>query len=467
MPRLPVDTLRSLDIGSDHCPGHSELLPYNAFMTGTFVDLFCGCGGLSLGLRQAGFNELFALEANVDAFDTYMHNFHSEGRPENWPSWLEYGSNDVVKVAITKRRELLNLRGKVDLVAGGPPCQGFSMNGRRDPNDSRNRLVSAYLSIVRAVRPRIVLMENVRGFRSMKRATGQSHEAYVVSRLEAMGYEVHADLVDASDFGVPQHRVRFVLIAFISGALAGVKPHERLAVSRKAHLRSLNLPTDRRLTVADAIADLTVTGKEIEPDPEFARAGFKQIVWQVPTGENKYLKLLRANASQAPSCLRLPQHSEETTKRMLRIIEECIPGKPIPREKMEEFGLKKRTIVRLHANLPAPTVGTLPDDTIHPSEPRILTVREQARLQSFPDWFDFLGPYTSGGLRRRKACPRYTQVGNAVPPLLGLALGKILLSLLRDMRSDCASHDLAVLKMLSEVSPKFRETCHTETGISS
>ena len=118
---------------------------------------------------------------------------------------------------------------------------------------------------------------------------------------------------------------------------------------------------------------------------------------------------------------------------------------------MEAFGLKKRTIVKLDGLMPAPTVGTLPDDMIHPSEPRILTVREHARLQSFPDWFDFKGPYTSGGMRRRLACPRYTQVGNAVPPLLGLALGRVVVGMLRDMGGECLRDAAAIIEVLPEI----------------
>jgi len=432
---------------------------------GTFIDLFSGCGGLSLGLRDAGFEELFAVEANADAFETYRRNLHVDGKPKQWPDWLDYKENDVVKLAIERRKELIALRGAVDLIAGGPPCQGFSMNGRRDPSDRRNRLVSAYLSVVRAVRPKVVLMENVRGFRSMKRVSGETHEAFVVSRLQAMGYEVHAELINAADFGVPQRRMRFVLIAFKSGSLPGVLPHLRLAASRKAHLRSLGLPTDRPITVGEAISDLCTVGKKLQDYTASRPVGFQQIVYHPPEVLNPYLKLMRRGSCGGLTNLRLPRHSEATIERMASILSNCEPGKGVEKETMEAFGLKKRTVVKLSNELPAPTVGTLPDDMVHPTEPRILTVRENARLQSFPDWFDFTGPYTSGGIRRRLACPRYTQVGNAVPPLLARALGNTVLSLLRDMGGNLLDDQAAIDQVLLKVGTKHGKVINAEPSI--
>ena len=121
--------------------------------------------------------------------------------------------------------------------------------------------------------------------------------------------------------------------------------------------------------------------------------------------------------------MRLAKHSNDVLKRFAKILKECRKGVPISAANRERYGLKKHRIHPMSALNPAPTNTTLPDDVLHYSEPRILTVRESARLQSFPDWFRFNGKYTTGGVKRRKECPRYPQVGNAVPPLLARAIG--------------------------------------------
>ena len=108
------------------------------------------------------------------------------------------------------------------------------------------------------------------------------------------------------------------------------------------------------------------------------------------------------------------------------VLDYCTKGKSVSKYELEKLGTKKRSFTPLHPDLPARTITTLPDDLLHYSEPRILTVRENARLQSFPDWFEFQGKYTTGGKRRKFECPRYTQVGNAVPPLMAEALGHII-----------------------------------------
>jgi DNA (cytosine-5)-methyltransferase 1 len=125
----------------------------------------------------------------------------------------------------------------------------------------------------------------------------------------------------------------------------------------------------------------------------------------------------------AMDSMRLARHREDVRTRFAKILKECPQGVRMNEANRERFGLKKHRIYPMCSTQPAPTITTLPDDVLHYSEPRILTVRECARLQSFPDWFEFKGKYTTGGALRKKECPRYTQVGNAVPPLLARALG--------------------------------------------
>lgn len=132
--------------------------------------------------------------------------------------------------------------------------------------------------------------------------------------------------------------------------------------------------------------------------------------------------------------MRLARHRDDVRDRFRLIIKECTQGVRMNEESRARFGLKKHRIFPMSADVPAPTITTLPDDVLHYCEPRILTVRESARLQSFPDWFWFRGKYTTGGNMRTKECPRYTQVGNAVPPLLAEALGLTAVSILDELR---------------------------------
>ncbi len=131
----------------------------------SFIDIFAGCGGLSLGLMQAGWTGLFAIEQDVNAFQTLHDNLllSNTAYQFEWPSWLPKTPHSVTDVLGKYRNNIASLEGHVDMLVGGPPCQGFSMAGRRDPNDPRNRLVEAYLEFVNLIKPRIVLIENVRG----------------------------------------------------------------------------------------------------------------------------------------------------------------------------------------------------------------------------------------------------------------------------------------------------------------
>ena len=137
----------------------------------------------------------------------------------------------------------------------------------------------------------------------------------------------------------------------------------------------------------------------------------------------------KCNDNSAPNSLRLPRHKKETLDRFEKILTSFDKGKSLTKEQLLGLGTKKQCFTPLHPDMLSRTITTLPDDLLHYSEPRILTVRENARIQSFPDWFEFQGKYTTGGVRRKEECPRYTQVGNAVPPLMAEALGSIIAEL--------------------------------------
>ena len=130
----------------------------------TYIDLFAGCGGLSLGLHQSGWKGLFAIEKSPDAFKTLKHNLIDKRNHFDWPEWLPETNLEIDSVLKTYKSHLQELKNKVDLVAGGPPCQGFSMAGRRNENDTRNNLVKSYIKFISIVKPKVIFFENVKGF---------------------------------------------------------------------------------------------------------------------------------------------------------------------------------------------------------------------------------------------------------------------------------------------------------------
>ncbi|MCE9665264.1 DNA cytosine methyltransferase [Halomonas sp. M5N1S17] len=406
-----------------------------------FVDVFAGCGGLALGLLQAGCQGVFAIEKSPLAFETFRHNLiDGEKFQFKWPEWLPKEAMSCEDLLETYPDQLAGLRGSIDLLVGGPPCQGFSTAGRRDPSDPRNQMTSQYLLLIEMLQPRYLVIENVAGinmgfaseddlFSLVQEAKPPSHADCVEKCLEELGYSVSRGLVNCSDFGVPQNRIRYLFLCERNEG--GEKRNENLLKelldSRKDFLAGNDLPHSRKVTAEEAISDLRTVGKTLLDSSDSSAKGFKEAEYIAPLVEVGYLKLMRQKSDgEAPNSRRLANHKDETVKYFRKVQEICRPGRPMSKRERELLGIKKHTTTVLHPDLPAPTVTTLPDDILHYCEPRILTVRENARLQSFPDWFSFQGKYTTGGKFRKHECPRYTQVGNAVPPLLANAIGSML-----------------------------------------
>ncbi|MEZ9260525.1 DNA cytosine methyltransferase [Vibrio splendidus] len=401
---------------------------------GTYIDLFSGCGGFSLGLGNAGWEGLFAVEKDSMAFSTFKHNLIDGAHAHfNWPTWLPKQETTIQDLLENHLEQLSALKGQVDLIAGGPPCQGFSLAGRRNAKDPRNKLSDEYIKMVEVVSPKYLLLENVRGFNaSFKPAEGKKarkpHSMIVKAKLEKLGYKVFTDFLCSADFGVPQKRTRFIMIGIKKELVTKnfKNPFEILANTKRDFLIDKKLPL-RHVKVSDAIGDLLVSENGLAYHSGNEVSGFKEINYIQPEKQSKYLRVLRKNAGKnKPNSLRLARHKDTTIQKFIRIQQICKPGVSLSDAMRLEIGTKKQAITVLNANEPSKTLTTLPDDLLHYSEPRILTVREMARIQSFPDDFDILGKYTTGGERRTQECPRYTQVGNAVPPLLGEALGLLL-----------------------------------------
>ena len=179
----------------------------------TYIDLFAGCGGLSLGLHNAGWKGIFAIEKSEDAFKTLKHNLIEKRKHFSWVNWLRERHYDINYIINRYTYRLKSLQGQVDMVTGGPPCQGFSMAGRRNEKDKRNNLVKSYIKFIELVKPKVIFFENVKGFTLEFKKNGGKGKVYsdfVVSELERVGYQVHSELINFGDYGIPQKRTRFI-----------------------------------------------------------------------------------------------------------------------------------------------------------------------------------------------------------------------------------------------------------------
>jgi DNA (cytosine-5)-methyltransferase 1 len=312
----------------------------------------------------------------------------------------------------------------VDLVVGGPPCQGFSAAGQRRASDKRNTLIHSYLKFVEIIQPRIIMFENVRGFTlkftNSKKHSKITYSEIVLKNLNDLGYtDARGEMVNFAEFGVPQRRHRFVVIATrenlsddIFSKLAGDKENFLIAKGISAAVSS-----------QAALSDLEYKhGTTKCPDSPRFLSG---TVSASQTEFQKYLRLPN-KTGYTPDSHRYVNHTPEIIEAFEKLLANAPRNRTIKGQERELYGVKKRSLTVLDPNEPAPTITTIPDDCIHYSEPRVMSVRECARLQAFPDWFEFKGPYTSGGKVRVKQAPRYTQVGNAVPPLFAEQLGTVI-----------------------------------------
>ena len=320
--------------------------------TPTAIDLFSGCGGLTLGLKQAGFRVIGAVELDPLAVETYQSNH------EHVRVW----SQDICDLSVAEVRRKLKLRrGQLDLLAGCPPCQGFStmttLNGRRDTNDSRNDLVFQFVRFVRGLRPKAVMMENVPGLAKDGRLE------QVVSELEAMGYRCTRDVLDAADYGVPQRRRRFILVAGRRGEI----PFGR--------------PARRKRTVKEAFQKL---GRRSKADP----------LHNLPeTRSDKVKALIRRIPRDGGSRLDMGDEHQLDCHR-----------------KCDGF---KDVYGRMAWNDVSPTItggccNPSKGRFLHPTKHRTITLREAALLQTFPPSYFF-------SLQRGKF-PAAQMIGNALPP---------------------------------------------------
>jgi DNA (cytosine-5)-methyltransferase 1 len=367
------------------------------------VDLFAGAGGLGEGLMASGFRVAVASERHPQAALTYAFN-----HPTTTVFFGDVGelSSKLIGDAVEARYHTR----EVDLVAGGPPCQGFSTAGKKLASDPRNNLFLQFVRVAADLRPRLILLENVPGFQRMHSGRAFSETRRLFNEL---GYEVASSIVNASHYGVPQGRERFVMVGWRRGALGGFEwPPQTHGRDDGAQLSLLAPKHSRVTTVLDALEDLAF----LEPGWEAHHHQRDPL--------SAYAKARRSNCDLLFN--HLATRHRARAEHMLSLIPEGRTIAAVP----SEFRSAKRTMARLDRNDLSNAVLALPDDLIHYRHNRIPTVREMARLQSFDDDYIFIGKRTSGFIERRVDVPQYTQVGNAVPPLMARALGIALLTAL-------------------------------------
>lgn len=393
-----------------------------------YIDIFAGCGGISLGLYNAGLHGIFAIEQHPDAFQTLKHNLFDKSSHFEWPDWLAVKNWDVDKLLETLPEQLTGLRGQIDLVAGGPPCQGFSVAGQRRATDRRNKLIHSYLRFVEAVQPRVVLFENVHGFTfKFSNSKEQRRVAYseiVLQKLIELGYtDARGEMMNFADYGIPQKRRRFLVIATRKNLADSI--FSELEGNKDGFLMAKGI--NAKVGSQSALSDLERRhGTTQCPDSPRFLSGITS------SEHTEFQKVLRLTdrRSYVPDSHRFVNHTPAVEETFELLLDKAPRNRTVKDEERDLYGFKKRSLMVLDPNEPAPTITTIPDDFVHYSEPRVMTVRECARLQTFPDWFEFKGPYTTGNQERTRQVPRYTQVGNAVPPLfveqLGIAIKQVL-----------------------------------------
>lgn len=510
------------------------------------IELFAGCGGLSIGLESEGFELLFANELSPMAAETFSYNLLKDNlqsgkpsntywvnskyetkdlpqrlrentleAPENLGGFCDLENLDVIpnhsmlvgniidlnQLLMEKPHLLDNISGGVDLVSGGPPCQSFSLAGLREKDNHKNQLPWEFAHFVDIVKPKIALLENVTGILRAFNENGVKYHAWfeVAKAFASIGYVPICLHINAKYVGVAQNRPRFIMISIREDVFKTISETTTNPLESEIFINSYNFFTQRNNnvelsykslkywdvekdsniykstflspllthnvstfhTTKDAIDDLRNNGnpksmfiKEMNRTLSLGRPIPRNISNNEERNNTPRVKarfrlyqiismLSDTSAREVAKFLRNPDEvvlSETTCTEMLKFdYLDPVTLNYVTFEKnkglvkfLKGLKTKKLTQKALLPNVPAPAALTIPDDACHyhHDEQRNLSVREMARIQSFPDWFEFRSKVTTGGKQRRYEVPQYTQVGNAVPPLLGKALGKVIKQLL-------------------------------------
>ena len=401
-----------------------------------FVDLFAGCGGLSLGLEQAGFSPILFSEINRDASATFIANRQEPGLAN---------CADVADLTDDNLHHLLSQWNEagirdVDLVCGGPPCQGYSGIGiRRTFNLEKKDVPSNFLfnqmvRIISFLNPKAFLFENVQGLLTSRWTKhgkpGEVFRDVLTTLCSIQGYDVRWQLVWAKSYGVPQNRPRVLVVGIRNDILTGVPPvaldesglPKQTAVDDGFLPAGALTPPDPADLFSDLVDNEYLRKKATETYPTDPWNIFQTMLRTRPDGR----VLMKGDRLTEQEYSR---HSDRVRQKFMHMIGNR--GEILPEYRTKKFS--QRVIPRRWGpGGPNITATSLPDDYVHFEQPRILTVREWARLQTFPDWYTFVGARTTGGRRRagdphngiwEREVPKYTQIGNAVPVLMAKAIG--------------------------------------------
>lgn len=365
------------------------------------IDLFAGCGGLSLGFEMAGFNIPLAIEKDEWAAETYKRN---------------HKNTKVIVDDITQIKNFDNLLQEniiIDGIIGGPPCQGFSLSGNRDKNDPRNSLFMEFVRFVNHYKPKFFVMENVTGILSMKTKENKLVKDLIIDEYDKTGYNVKICKLNAAEYGVPQSRIRVMFI----GIRKDIKFDENKILPKPFLLGK------DQITIEQAIMDL----------PQIKSGeGQEKMDYKIPP-QNEYQKWARKNSDHVENHIAMKH-----TKRLIDRFEHIKCGQSVAdvdechkqRKRGDATKISGKTFsqnnMRPYPDKPSPTIpASFQSNFIHPYINRNYTAREGARLQSFPDDYIFCGKRTT--MSWEKNLSQYQQIGNAVPPLLANAIAKNLL----------------------------------------
>ena len=342
------------------------------------IDLFCGCGGLSYGFEKAGYNILLGIDNDAKALETFELN-HKGSKSI---------CGDITELTYEKDIKPLIGYKTIDVIIGGPPCQGMSLSGPRKFDDPRNKLYLTYIRLVEEIKPKAFVIENVPGLVSL--FGGQIKDS-IIKKFTDLGYEIQYKVLCASDYGVPQNRKRVVFVGMKKGHYEYPKAITKI------------------VSCSMALSDLPTLESEL---------GCENALY-LTDAQNDYQKLMRKNSSVVRNHV-AANHSEKV-KKIISLVPDGGNYKDLP----EEYRNSRNFHVawaRFASDKPAPTIDTGHRHHFHYKYNRVPTVRECARLQSFPDDFIFLGNKTQ----------QFRQVGNAVPPLMAQCIAEQLTKALGD-----------------------------------
>ena len=353
----------------------------------TVVDLFSGCGGLSKGFLDAGYDVILGVDNDNPSLKTFEAN---------------HGSSKVLNTDLFNKKAIKEIRKvtggkKIDVLVGGPPCQGFSLTGTRNFDDKRNRLYLSFIEAVKELKPKAFLIENVPGLVRLYDGTIKNE---IMKRLSDLGYTIEWKILCAADFGIPQVRTRVVFVGL------------RKQYGKFVFPKPTNTP-ENYVSSSEAISDLPSLENDLGQEQcEYTKAPL-----------TNYQKKMRKNAKYL--------HNHVATKHtdMVKSVISLVPEGGNYKDLPTGVGTSRKfneAWTRYHSKKPSKTIDTGHRNHFHYKYNRIPTIRENARLQSFPDDFIFIGTRTQ----------QNRQVGNAVPPILGYYIGRQIMSFLNKNNED-------------------------------